>query len=411
MYCPRNQKRFRAAARREKKVKDQPGTSPAAWSGWRGPKRDGHVEYLPDALPRQIKPLWTVDVSARGLGGVAATPDCVIFSDRILNDTLDEWKCVSADTGKELWTVSYPCKGTLDYGNSARATPLLDGDRVYLFGAFGHLLCVELKSGKTVWELNLRDEFDVTDEPKWGACSSPLILDGRLIVNPGGKEASLVALDPKTGKTLWKAPGKAAGYGSLITGTFGNKLQIVGHDSDSLGGWDGTTGKRLWKLVPEKPNDFNVPTPIRYGDKLLVTTENNGTRLYQFRPDGTIDLKPIAVNRKLIPDTHSPVLVGDKLYGVWRRLFCLDANDGLKTTWDAEDRAFQNYAAVVASPTRLLITTLDAELLLLDSTAKEYKELGRVKVFPDEKGLYSHPAFVGKRVYIRGSSSIIAFEW
>ena len=108
------------------------------------------MAFLPDALPKTVKPLWTVDLASRGLGGVAATAEFVLFSDRILNDSLDEWKCVAADTGKEVWTVSYPCAGNLDYGNSPRATPLIDGDRVYLFGTFGNLLCVELKTGKTL---------------------------------------------------------------------------------------------------------------------------------------------------------------------------------------------------------------------------------------------------------------------
>src|SRR5207244_1098905 len=98
----------------------------------------------------------------------------------------------------------------------------------------------------------------------------------------------------------------AAGYGSLVFGTFGGKKQIVGHDADSLGGWDAATGTRLWRFVPAVPNDFNVPTPVPVGGELLVATENNGTRLYRFKGDGTVDPTPAAVNRKLAPDTHTP---------------------------------------------------------------------------------------------------------
>jgi outer membrane protein assembly factor BamB len=414
VYRPGDEGRVRGTAREKKVTADDKPTAPApvpiAWTGWRGPRRDGRVGWLPEKLPAKITPVWSLDTTTRGLGGVAATSDLVLYSDRVLNDSIDEWKCVSAADGKEKWTYSYPCKGNLDYGNSPRATPLLDGDHVYLFGAFGHLACLKLKSGEAVWELNLRDEFEATDEPKWGACSNPLLVDGKLIVNPGTKDASLAALDPKTGKVLWKTPGKPAGYGSLIAGKFGGTQQIVGHDADSLGGWDVATGKRLWTVRPDVPNDFNVPTPIDLGGKLLVTTENNGTRVCGFKENGVIDPKPAAVNKKLAPDTHTPVVVGDRVFGIWRRLFCLSVKNGLKPVWDADGQAFTKYAAVVATDQRVLVMTLEADFILFDATADEFRELSRVKVLPDEKGLYSHPAFVGKRVYVRGSSTVVAIE-
>ena len=352
-----------------------------------------------------------IDTSARGLGGVAATEDFVLFSDRGLNDTIDEWKCVSAVTGKEIWTHSYACKGNFDYGNSPRATPLIVGDLVYVFGAFGHLACLKLKSGESVWELNLREEYEPTNDPKWGACSSPLMADGKLIVNPGATSASLVALDPKTGKELWKTSGKAAGYGSLIVGTFGGVRQIVGHDAESLGGWDLSTGKRMWTVKPPTAHDFNVPTPIDFGGQLLVTTENNGTRLFRFQADGMIDSKPVATDKKLSPDTHTPVVVGNRLFGVWRRLYCLDAGKSFKRIWESDDAAFTKYTALVATEARVLAMTLDAEFILFDAAADEFKELGRLKVLPGEKGLFSHPAFVGTRVYVRGSSTLSCFDF
>src|SRR5207253_2778936 len=122
----------------------------------------------------------------------------------------------------------------------------------------------------------------------------------------------VVGLDAKTGKVLWKAGGRPAGYGSFVAAAVGGKSQVVGHDRDSLCGWDPGTGKRLWRLLPERAGDFNVPTPVPVGDQLLVTTENNGTRLYAFA-DGKIVPKPVAVNRKLAPDTHTPVVTAGRV--------------------------------------------------------------------------------------------------
>ncbi|QJW98992.1 hypothetical protein FTUN_6588 [Frigoriglobus tundricola] len=345
------------------------------------------------------------------MGGVAATSEHVFVSDRELNDTVDVFRCLKAADGKEAWGHRTPAVGNLDYGNSPRATPLIYNDRAYLLGAFGDLACIEVRTGKAVWALNVRDEFDAADERKWGVCDSPLIADGKLIVAPGGKGAALVALDPKTGKPVWKAPGKPTGYGSFIAAKLGGVFQIVGHDAETLGGWDAKTGTRLWAVKPERRGDFNVPTPIVVGDRLLVTTENNGARLFAFNANGVIDPKPVAVNKRLTPDTHTPVVAGGRVFGVWNRLYCLDLSAGLKELYSESATAFSGYCAAVATDSRVLVVPRSGELILLDAAAAEYSELGRVTAFgKDEKGVYAHPAFVGTRVYVRGHSSIRCFE-
>ncbi len=105
-------------------------------------------------------------------------------------------------------------------------------------------------------------------------------VDDKLIINPGAPDASLAALDRKTGKVLWKSAGKPHAYASFVLHGEGASRQIIGYDRESLGGWDPTTGKRRWTITPITPKDFNVPTPIVAGNDLLVSTENNGTRRY-----------------------------------------------------------------------------------------------------------------------------------
>jgi len=325
-------------------------------------------------------------------------------------DTVDVFKCLSAKNGAEVWAVRFPCMGELDFGASSRATPLIHDGVVFFFGAFGHLHAVEIATGEILWQMDIRDEFGADDQRKWGMCSSPLIVNGKLIVNPGAKAASLVALEPKTGKVVWKSPGSPASYGSFLAGAFGGRLQIIGYDLKTLGGWDAATGKRLWTLTPPRDNDFNVPTPVPFGDKLILTTENNGTRLFRFDENGVIDPKPIATHADLAPDSHTPVVVGKRLFGIWNRLYCLDLNDQLKTVWEGENDAFSSYCSIVAAGDRLLVTTLEGELLLIDAQADKYHLLGRVKLFEGERGVYSHPALVGTRLYLRGNFALVAVE-
>jgi len=329
----------------------------------------------------------------------------VVFGDRDLDDFQDAFRCYEAATGTHLWTVHSLAIGKLDYGNSPRATPLIDGERVFLFGAFGDVSCVELATGNIRWQTNVRSKFDADAELPWGYCGSPLLVDGRLIVNPGAQAASLVALKADDGSLVWKTPGAGPSYGSLMVGTFGGKRQIVGHDADSLGGWDVETGERLWKLTPEAPGDFNVPTPLQYQGKLLVTTENNGTRLFEFKPGGVIVPEPVTHTKRLAPDMSSPVIVGDRLFCVNRFLYCLDLTDGLQEHWRARDRTLSDYGSIIADDERLLVVGR-GELLLVDVTNSSLANADRLRVFDDQLEIYSHPALVGDHLYIRGESSL-----
>ncbi len=342
---------------------------------------------------------------------MAADERYVLVADRDRLDTQDIFHCLRADTGEELWTLRDPAPGKLDFGNSPRATPLIHGELAFLYNAFGRLTCVRLLDGRSGLEKDLHAEFGGDDaENAWGTSSSPLINDDRLIVNPGGPEASIVALKPDTGEVLWKTPGGTAAFGSLIVGTFGQKRQLVGHERQALCGWDIATGERLWRLVPPRKSDFNVPTPLAIGGKLLVTTENNGTRPYRFDATGRILPQPVATNDALAPDTHTPVALGGRLFGVWDGLHCLDLAAGLKTIWKGEDKAFDEYATIIGSWNRLLVISKHGELLLVDAAADSFRLISRLKAFDDDPGVYSHPALVGHRLYLRGSDEIVCLD-
>lgn len=206
---------------------------------------------------------------------------------------------------------------------------------------------------------------------------------------PRRTDASLVALDAKTGRTVWKSPGGPPSYGSFLAARLGGRLQIVGHDSASLGGWDASTGQRLWQIPTGVSKEFGVPTPIVVGDRLLVCSENQGTRLYGFNPDGKIDPRPLAVNPDLAPDCHTPVVVGDRVFGVWSGLYCLDLKSGLKTRWHAEQDAFAGYAGIIASDNRLLVTSIDGDVVLAETAGDKLRIAGQWRVFPDDHGVYS----------------------
>ena len=379
------------------------------WPDWRGPKRDGHVAQLPARLPATPKFLWKKGGMNGSIAGLSISGKRVILAERDFADEKDLYRCLDANSGELLWLAQFPAAGKLDYGQSPRATPVIHAGKAYLLGAFGDLRCVNITSGKLIWERHLPREFKAP-LPTWGMCCTPLIVGDELIVNPGGTNASLVALELATGRTLWTTPGAPAAYSAFICGDFGGRRQIVGYDRQSLGGWDVKTGQRLWKLVPPVEGDFNVPTPIAIDGGILVSTENNGTRLYRFDDSGRIIPKPAAEFSELAPTTATPVVTRDRLFGAHSGLYCLDIARGLKSIWHADVESLGEHASFIADNERVLVLTFGGELLLLDARADSCSIISRLRLFDDDVEIYSHPALVGERLYARGGSSVVCVD-
>jgi outer membrane protein assembly factor BamB len=346
------------------------------------------------------------------MSGLAVADGRVIVADKDLDETRDIFRCLDADTGSEIWRVTYPAAGEMDFTNSPRANPVVHDGLVYLLGAFGHLNCVRLASGEVVWQKHLPEDFGAK-VPTWGYSSTPLIVDEKLIVNPGAKEASLAALDRLTGRVVWTAPGAPPGYASFVLADLGGVRQMVGYDLDSLGGWDPETGERLWRLVPEFEGDFNVPTPIVLGDRILVTTENNGTRLYGFDDKGRIRTEPLAFNGHVAPDTATPVAIGDLVFATYGGLKCLDPDDGLKTQWETRDSDLGDFCTLIAGNGRVLVTTQAGRLLLVRADRNRYDCLSSLTLFDDvpdtQRDVWSHPALVGNRLFVRNLLGVYCF--
>jgi ABC-type phosphate/phosphonate transport system substrate-binding protein/outer membrane protein assembly factor BamB len=376
------------------------------WPDWRGAKRDGLAAALPKKLTAEPKVLWRRPAFSQSLAGLAATSEIVLLAERDPLDQRDVFRCLRAADGETRWTFDYAAEGRMDYGHSPRATPVIQNDHVFLLGAFGQLHCVSRDDGKVVWRRHLVADLGGR-LPGWGYCSTPLIVDDLLIINPGGKRASLVALNRQNGDVVWKTSGNEAAFGSFIVGEFGGRRQIIGYDAISLGGWDCLSGKRLWTLTPSKSGDFNVPTPIALEGRLLVATENNGARLYGFRKTGVIEPTPLAVNDQLSPETCSPVVANQRVFGTGSSLVCLNLAKGLSTAWSSEGDEFGTHASLIATEQRLLVLTFNGELLLLDTTKPELEVISRLRVAPQDSEIYAHPALAGGRLYLRDATSVL----
>ena len=102
-------------------------------------------------------------------------------------------------TQKELWAAKVGEKG-----GEPRCTPTVSDGLVYALGTEGDLVCVEAASGREVWRKNFANDFGGKMMSGWHYSESPLVDGEKLIVTPGGNEAAIVALNRKTGATIWK---------------------------------------------------------------------------------------------------------------------------------------------------------------------------------------------------------------
>lgn len=343
------------------------------------------------------------------MGGVAATDEFVIVTSRDRNDSMDVITCLDTVSGVAFWQHTYQASGNLDYGNSIRATPLIADPYVISLGAFGDLRCLDLETGNLVWSTHLvRDLQGVM--PQWGYAASPIAIDGRLIVQPGGESASIAALDLETGKVIWKTAGRQAVYASLVPWSHGAKRQVIGWDYRTLGGWDVEDGKRLWEVTPRVPNDFNVPTPIVTSEGVILTSENNGTRLHAWTGLGTAESTPTAEFLDLAGDSHTPILVGGYLVGVDRGIHVLDVRHQLKEISELSDPCLDGYCSLIACEDRVLVQSEKGELLLLEINNSGIRELDRLKVADDDAQILAHGAMAGSIYLVRLADRLQAWQ-
>ena len=239
------------------------------WPQFRGPNRDGvsKEKGLLQSWPADGPPLeWSVKGLGSGYSSVSVVKDRIYTLGNLEDKEKKRGRltflvALNREDGKELWTSEVgPAGGSLG------CTPTVDGDRVYALGQAGDLVCID-KDGKRVWHRQLEKEFG-GKKGGWNYCESPLVDGDKLIVTPGGKDATIVALNKKTGETIWKCPiataiPRPATRRSIAT--VGDVKHYVQLFNGGLVGIS-TDGKVLWTHEKLGGNTANVPTPIVIGE-------------------------------------------------------------------------------------------------------------------------------------------------
>ncbi|HUQ68067.1 MAG TPA: PQQ-binding-like beta-propeller repeat protein, partial [Planctomycetaceae bacterium] len=229
---------------------DRESTSaPGDWPQHRGPHRDnisketGLLKQWPDNGPPVD---WKTDGLGEGYSSVAVVGDTIFtLGTRGREEALF---ALDAANGSVKWSTPLGRIFQDGTGNGPRGTPTVDGDRVYALGGHGDLVCANTESGDVVWKMNILQEFG-GNNIVWGISESPLIDDDRLICTPGGRQATMVALNKLTGKPIWRSAiqgNPSAAYSSPIAINVGNVRQYVNFVHTAVVGVRASDGEPMW---------------------------------------------------------------------------------------------------------------------------------------------------------------------
>jgi outer membrane protein assembly factor BamB len=384
----------------------------ADWPQFLGPARNGVYTGAPlnekwaSSGPRVI---WRKQIG-QGLSGPVVAQNRAILFHRV--DDREVVESFDALTGAPQWRHTYATTYRDDFGfdEGPRAVPVVAEGIVYTYGAEGKLHAIELATGKPLWNVDAMRQFDVA-KGFFGAAGSPLIEEGRVIANIGGKKGGIVAFDAKSGKVVWTATADAASYSSGIGATMFGRRYAVFLTREGLVGLDPSTGQvrfqRAWRA--RQAASVNAATPIIVGNSMFVSAEYGpGAGLLQF--DGT-KLTDVWLSNDVLSNHYATSVYHDgQLYGYHGRqefgpvFRAVNLQTG-KVLWSTERFGA---GSVTLAGNRLVIIRESGELILAAVSPKSFQPVAKAQILPPTVRAY--PALADGVLYVRNDNTLVALD-
>ena len=430
------------------------------WPQWRGAERlglwteTGILEEFPEA---GLRVKWRVPIHGRFAGPAVADGrvfvlDYVETEPRTMDGT-ERLLALHEETGEVLWTHERPSTYRMlmfTYASGPRATPTVEGDRVYVTGATGRIFCLNTETGAVIWEKDTVAEHD-TNIPVWGTSSAPLVDGDRVIFLVGGEPDALVmAFDKHTGDEIWRAVESSTemGYAQPLIIEAGGARQLIVWHPRGLSSVNPESGELYWEEPFAARANMTVANAVKGGAYLLVSGFYSGSMMMRLdldRPAATLLWKG-ENNRRLedgievaeVAGLHSvmttPLIVGDYIYGIGShgQVRGLLAETG-ERIWEAEGLTTRNRwgsAFFVQHDDRYFVYNENGDLIIAQFSPDGYVELDRTHLLDptsrsgygasrpgsaarfrhgdsDRLVAWSHPAFANRHVVLRNDEEII----
>lgn len=381
----------------------------ADWPQFRGPNRDGisrETGLLKSWPAGGPKVLWKIPMGEGYSQPAVSKGRLFILYGEGSNDYAAAY---DAATGRQLWKVPLGPKFISDQGNGPRSTPTVDGDLVYALTATGRLAALRAADGKKVWEHDLRAKFGA-DPPQWGVSTAPLVEGNLLLLDAGGSDGkSLVALDKKTGKTVWTAQSEIAGYAAPIAITVGGVRQVVFFTGRAVLSVSPKDGRLFWRVPWKTDWDVNAATPIFVPPDKVYISSGYGTGAALFKievRDNRVHAEEVWRSRGMKNQFSSSVLYNGHIYGFDNSVLkCIEAATG-KEKW--KESGF-GHGSLILADGHLVVLSERGKLLLVEATPAGYQEKGSGQILSGK--CWTAPTLADGRLFLRNEEEMLALSW
>jgi len=393
----------------------------ADWYQWRGPTRDsistetGLLKAWPADGP---KLLWKLE----GMGMGYTTPSIADGKIFTMGDRGESQFLIVYDleTRKELWATKVGSK----HRDGPRCTPAYDGQRVFVLGTDGRLVCCNTADGKIIWQKDMSRDFGGKMMSGWRWSESPLVDGDRLICTPGGKRAGMVALNKVNGEVIWKSvlgemgdKGKdGAGYSSVVISNGAGVKQYVQLAGRGVFGVDAETGKFLWSYNRVANGVANITTPIATGDYVFASSSyNTGSVLLKLsKAAGGVKATEVWwLGSDEFENHHGGVILKDgHFYGGTKKNggkpTCVELATG-KVVWQ-ENTPARGSSAYLWADGHFIIRYDSGLVTLVKASPSGYKIVSKFTP-PTGKGpAWPHPVVHGGRLYLRHGDFLLCYD-
>jgi len=378
------------------------------WTNFRGPKRDGKYE---ESSVSTNWPATGLPVVWKQLVGVGHSSFAVADGKAYTIEQRRGQEVVAAydiGNGREVWTAKWNAEFTDSTGDGPRATPTWDQGRIYALGATGELRCIDASNGSVLWGKNILSDNGASNL-SWGMAASPLIVDDKVIVLPGGTSGkSVVAYNKNTGAPVWKVLNDSQAYVSPMLMELAGRRQIVVVSSSRVVGLVPESGKLLWEYAWDTNNGINVSQPIVVDRNRFFISSGygKGAALVEIKgSEGSYTAKTIWENGMMKNKFNSSVLHNGYVYGLDEGILsCMDVNTGERKWKDGR----YGYGQVLLVGDHLIVTSDQGEIALVKATPSGYTEVTRFAALKGQT--WNYPAIAGGRLLVRNSTEMAAYD-
>jgi outer membrane protein assembly factor BamB len=382
------------------------------WPQFLGQNRDSVSSEIIAPWKESPKVLWKQPLGEAHSSPVVANGVVYAFT-KPAGKNADMLAAFDAKTGDKKWEKSYERDAfSPPFGNGPRGTPVVNDGKVFTLGNTGVLAAWDAKSGEVVWKVDTLKDF-AAKNLFFGVSTSPIVVDNTVIIMVGGKDASIVGFDKKTGKTLWQFASDPSSYaGPMIVFSRGptKLVTLTGSHVRSFT----VDGQSQWEYPFKDKLNESSTTPVQVKDIIVASSVTAGSIALKL-PQGTGKPEQIWKNDKLTCYFSTPVAVGEDLYMINGAatltnasitLRCVDAMTG-KIRWEKPKIGKYHAAIIRTGDEKLLMLDDLGRLTLIQPDATGYKELAQAKVCGET---WAHPALANGVLFVRDNKELMAIQ-